>query len=104
MIKATKILSILTAFAFSFVYSSGCIKTMIDELTVNAASITSTGDVNDDREVDILDPIYSKSGIIENGKLSTESSDVNSDGVFNSKDVYEIEDYLTGCNAEIYGI
>ena len=96
MIKGAKILSILTAFAFSFVSSSGCIKTMVDELTVNAASVSGTGDVNDDGEVDILDLIYSKSGIAENKKLSLESSDVNSDGVFNSKDVYEIEDYLIG--------
>ncbi len=100
---SAKILAVLTAFVFSFVSSSNCIKNVVDELTVYAASVARTGDVNDDGEIDILDLIYSKSGIIENRKLSLESSDVNTDGVFSTNDVYEVEDYLIGRTQKFTG-
>ncbi len=94
----SKILSVITAASVTLFVSSSSLKTMVNEIRANAADDVVYGDVNGDKQVDVLDLCLMKQELADanNTSIDLNVADVTGDELFNINDVREVQQFLLG--------
>lgn len=91
-----KILSIVTAFTMLLCASSSSIQIFTNEIETHAANTKIIyGDVNGDKKVNVFDLSLIKKEILNPGtSIDLIAADVNGDGIIDSKDAREVQQFL----------
>ena len=94
----SKILSVITAASVTLFVSFGSLQTMVNEIRANAADDAVYGDVNGDKQVDVLDLCLMKQELADanNTSIDLNVADVTGDELFNINDVREVQQFLLG--------
>lgn len=93
-INFSKVISVATAVVLMFVTSSSSLKTITDEVKVNAAETKLTGDVNENNNVDVFDLIRVKRSAINLETDDNSAFDITGDNCTDQGDVRDLQHYL----------
>lgn len=93
-INFSKVISVATAVVLMFVTSSSSLKTITDEVKVNAAETKLTGDVNENNNVDVFDLIRVKRSAINLETDDNSAFDITGDNCTDQRDVRDLQHYL----------
>ncbi len=93
-----RIICLLTTISTSLTFLSGYIKIISDEVYAATSSVVY-GDVNNDDVVDVFDLTLMKEAFIDSSiSIDLTAADVSGDGVFDTRDIREVHNYLLGRN------